>query len=231
MNVILLHFQKPKLTIMLNLQSFVFNGFQENTYVLFDETKECVIIDPGCYTAAERNQLASFIVENELKPVRLLNTHCHIDHILGNNFIAKKFNLGLEIHKEDLPVLLATTEYGHLYGFTVDPSPEPTRFIKENEIIRFGNTELEVRFTPGHAPGHVVFINHLERLVINGDVLFYNSIGRTDLPGGDLNTLLNSIKTQLFTLPDDYVVHTGHGPSTTIGNEKKYNPFVGENAS
>ena len=231
MNVILLHFQKSKLTIMLNLQSFVFNGFQENTYVLFDETKECVIIDTGCHTVAEQNQLASFIIENELKPVRLLNTHCHIDHILGNNFIAKKFNLGLEIHKEDLPVLLATTDYGHLYGFTVDPSPEPTRFIESDEIIRFGNTELEVRFTPGHAPGHVVFINHLERLVINGDVLFYNSIGRTDLPGGDLDTLLNSIKTQLFTLPDDYVVHTGHGPSTTIGNEKKYNPFVGENAS
>lgn|SRR5690606_15165527 len=212
---------------MLHLQSFVFNAFQENTYVLYDDTKQCVIIDPGCYAAAEQQQLANFIESNELTPVKLLNTHCHIDHILGNNFVSKKFNIGLEIHEADLPTLLATTEYGHLYGFTVDPSPQPTRFIQNNETITFGNTDLEVRFTPGHAPGHVVFIHHNERFVINGDVLFYNSIGRTDLPGGDHNTLIKSIHQELFTLPDDYIVYTGHGPSTTIGEEKKNNPFVG----
>lgn len=212
---------------MLHLQSFVFNAFQENTYVLYDDTKQCVIIDPGCYAAAEQQQLANFIESNELIPVKLLNTHCHIDHILGNNFVSKKFNIGLEIHEADLPTLLATTEYGHLYGFTVDPSPQPTRFIQNNETITFGNTDLEVRFTPGHAPGHVVFIHHNERFVINGDVLFYNSIGRTDLPGGDHNTLIKSIHQELFTLPDDYIVYTGHGPSTTIGEEKKNNPFVG----
>lgn len=212
---------------MLHLQSFVFNAFQENTYVLYDDTKQCVIIDPGCYAAAEQQQLANFIESNELTPVKLLNTHCHIDHILGNNFVSKKFNIGLEIHEADLPTLLATTEYGHLYGFTVDPSPQPTRFIQNNETITFGNTDLEVRFTPGHAPGHVVFIHHNERFVINGDVLFYNSIGRTDLPGGDHNTLVKSIHQELFTLPDDYIVYTGHGPSTTIGEEKKNNPFVG----
>jgi glyoxylase-like metal-dependent hydrolase (beta-lactamase superfamily II) len=212
---------------MLHLQSFVFNAFQENTYVLYDDTKQCVIIDPGCYAAAEQQQLANFIESNKLTPVKLLNTHCHIDHILGNNFVSKKFNIGLEIHEADLPTLLATTEYGHLYGFTVDPSPQPTRFIQNNETITFGNTDLEVRFTPGHAPGHVVFIHHNERFVINGDVLFYNSIGRTDLPGGDHNTLIKSIHQELFTLPDDYIVYTGHGPSTTIGEEKKNNPFVG----
>lgn len=212
---------------MLHLQSFVFNAFQENTYVLYDDTKQCVIIDPGCYAAAEQQQLVNFIESNELTPVKLLNTHCHIDHILGNNFVSKKFNIGLEIHEADLPTLLATTEYGHLYGFTVDPSPQPTRFIQNNETITFGNTDLEVRFTPGHAPGHVVFIHHNERFVINGDVLFYNSIGRTDLPGGDHNTLIKSIHQELFTLPDDYIVYTGHGPSTTIGEEKKNNPFVG----
>lgn len=212
---------------MLHLQSFVFNAFQENTYVLYDDTKQCVIIDPGCYAAAEQQQLANFIESNELTPVKLLNTHCHIDHILGNNFVSKKFNIGLEIHEADLPTLLATTEYGHLYGFTVDPSPQPTRFIQNNETITFGNTDLEVRFTPGHAPGHVVFIHHNERFIINGDVLFYNSIGRTDLPGGDHNTLIKSIHQELFTLPDDYIVYTGHGPSTTIGEEKKNNPFVG----
>lgn len=212
---------------MLHLQSFVFNAFQENTYVLYDDTKQCVIIDPGCYAAAEQQQLVNFIESNELIPVKLLNTHCHIDHVLGNNFVSKKFNIGLEIHEADLPTLLATTEYGHLYGFTVDPSPQPTRFIQNNETITFGNTDLEVRFTPGHAPGHVVFIHHNERFVINGDVLFYNSIGRTDLPGGDHNTLIKSIHQELFTLPDDYIVYTGHGPSTTIGEEKKNNPFVG----
>lgn len=212
---------------MLHLQSFVFNAFQENTYVLYDDTKQCVIIDPGCYAAAEQQQLVNFIETNEIIPVKLLNTHCHIDHILGNNFVSKKFNIGLEIHEADLPTLLATTEYGHLYGFTVDPSPQPTRFIQNNETITFGNTDLEVRFTPGHAPGHVVFIHHNERFVINGDVLFYNSIGRTDLPGGDHNTLIKSIHQELFTLPDDYIVYTGHGPSTTIGEEKKNNPFVG----
>lgn len=211
---------------MLHLQSFAFNAFQENTYVLYDNTKQCVIIDPGCYSTAEQQQLVNFIESNQLHPVKLLNTHCHIDHILGNNFVSKKFNVGLEIHEADLPTLLATTEYGHLYGFTVDPSPQPTRFIQNNETITFGNTDLEVRFTPGHAPGHVVFINHTERLVINGDVLFYNSIGRTDLPGGNHNTLIESIHQQLFTLPDDYIVYTGHGPSTTIGEEKKNNPFV-----
>lgn len=211
---------------MLNIHHFTFNGFQENTYILYDKTKECVIIDSGCYTVAEQNLLVSFIAQHQLKPVRLLNTHCHIDHILGNNFIAKKFNLGLEIHKNDLNTLLATTEYGHLYGFNVDTSPTPSNYIDENTLIKFGNAELEVRFTPGHAPGHVVFVNHKNRFVINGDVLFLNSIGRTDLPGGNLDTLINSIKNQLFTLPEDYVVYTGHGASTTIGNEKKFNPFL-----
>ena len=211
---------------MLNVHVFSFNGFQENTYVLFDETNECVIIDPGCYSVSEQNELTNFINKKNLTPVKLLNTHCHIDHMLGNNFVAKKYKLGLEIHRADLPTLLATTEYGHLYGFTVDPSPYPSDFIDENSKITFGNSELEVRFTPGHAPGHVVFINHLHKFIINGDVLFLNSIGRTDLPGGDFDTLINSISTQLFTLPDDYTIYTGHGPITTIGNEKKFNPFV-----
>lgn len=211
---------------MLNVHYFTFNGFQENCYLLYDESNECIIIDPGCYSVAEQNLLVDFIEKNNLTPVRLLNTHCHIDHILGNNFVSKKYKLGLEIHNEDLNTLLATTEYGHLYGFTVDPSPTPTHFIDEKTRIKFGNSELEIRFTPGHAPGHIVFINHPHRFVINGDVLFLNSIGRTDLPGGDFDTLINSIKSQLFTLPDDYVVYTGHGPNTSIGNEKKHNPFL-----
>jgi hydroxyacylglutathione hydrolase len=211
---------------MITINTFTYNGFQENTYVLTDETNEAVIIDPGCYSTTEQTELYNFIKNKNLNPVKLLNTHCHIDHILGNNFVATKFGVELYIHQLDLPTLHATTEYGHLYGFTVDKSPEPAHFLKDGDVVKFGNSTLEVIFTPGHAPGHVVFVNHEQRFVINGDVLFRGSIGRTDLPGGNHQTLIDSIKTKLFTLPDDFVVHTGHGPTTTIGYEKKYNPFL-----
>ncbi|MCB9359893.1 MAG: MBL fold metallo-hydrolase [Flavobacteriales bacterium] len=211
---------------MITIHQFTFNGFQENTYILCDETKECVVIDPGCYSNSEQQELVDFIAKEGLKPVKLLNTHCHIDHILGNNFIAKTYNLGLEMHKNDLPTLHATTEYGHLYGFAVDQSPEPTTFLDEGDVIVFGNSKLDILFVPGHAPGHIVFVNHEQKFVINGDVLFYGSIGRTDLPGGDHQTLINSIKTKMFALADDYVIYTGHGPSTTIGFEKANNPFL-----
>ncbi|HRN41275.1 MAG TPA: MBL fold metallo-hydrolase [Vicingus sp.] len=211
---------------MITIHTFTYNGFQENTYVLTDETNEAVIIDPGCYSASEQTELFNFITKNNLIPIKLLNTHCHIDHILGNNFVCTKFNIDLYIHQLDLPTLHATTEYGHLYGFTVDKSPEPAHFLNDGDVVKFGNSTLEVLFTPGHAPGHVVFVSHEQRFVINGDVLFRGSIGRTDLPGGNHQTLINSIKNKLFTLPDDYVVHTGHGPTTTIGYEKKYNPFL-----
>ncbi|MBV6484195.1 MAG: Hydroxyacylglutathione hydrolase GloC [Flavobacteriales bacterium] len=211
---------------MITIHTFAYNGFQENTYVLTDETNEAVIIDPGCYSVSEQTELFNFITKNNLTPVKLLNTHCHIDHILGNNFVCTKFNIELYIHQLDLPTLHATTEYGHLYGFTVDKSPEPAHFLNDGDVVKFGNSILEVLFTPGHAPGHVVFVNHEQQFVINGDVLFRGSIGRTDLPGGNHQTLINSIKNKLFSLSDDYVVHTGHGPTTTIGYEKKYNPFL-----
>lgn len=211
---------------MIIVDYFAFNGFQENTYILHDETKECVIIDPGCYSNTEQQELVNFIESKGLKPVKLLNTHCHIDHILGNNFVAKTYNLGLEIHEKDLATLHATTEYGHLYGFTVDKSPEPSNFLKEGDVVKFGNSQLDVLFVPGHAPGHIVFVCHEQKFVINGDVLFYGSIGRTDLPGGDHQTLINSIKTKMFVLGDDYKVYTGHGPATSIGFEKMNNPFL-----
>lgn len=213
---------------MINIHHFTFNGFQENTYILYDETKECVIIDPGCYSNEEQTVLKNYIEENELKPVKLLNTHCHIDHVLGNNFVTTTFNVGLEIHEKDLPTLHATPEYGHLYGFNIDKSPEPVHFLNDGDFVEFGNSKVEVLFTPGHCTGHIVFVAHDEKFIVNGDVLFQGSIGRTDLPGGDMNTLLNSIKTKLFTLPDDYTVYTGHGGSTTIGFEKSNNPFLNQ---
>ena len=213
---------------MINVHYFTFNGFQENTYILYDETKECVIIDPGCYAHEEQKELSQFITDNQLKPVKLLNTHCHIDHVLGNNYVASTYQIGLEMHKNDLPTLHATPEYGHMYGFHIDKSPEPSQFLDEGDIIKFGNAELSIVYAPGHAPGHIVFISVEDKFIIGGDVLFYQSIGRTDLPGGDYNTLITSIKTKILTLPDDYKVYTGHGPSTTIGFERKHNPFLNQ---
>ena len=183
---------------MISIHYFTFNGFQENTYVLFDETKECVIIDPGCYSNEEQQELTNFIAENNLTPVKLLNTHCHIDHILGNNFVSSKFNVGLEMHEKDLPTLHATPEYGHMYGFNVEKSPEPTVLLNDGDTVEFGSSKLDVLFTPGHSAGHIVFVSHDQKFIINGDVLFKGSIGRTDLPGGDYNTLIESIKTKLL---------------------------------
>lgn len=211
---------------MINVHYFTFNGFQENTYILYDETKECVIIDPGCYTNEEQQELSNYIDHNGLKPVKLLNTHCHIDHVLGNNFVAKKYKIGLEMHEKDLPTLHATPEYGHLYGFNIDKSPEPTVLLNEGDTVKFGNSELDVVFAPGHSAGHIVFIANKEKFIIGGDVLFYGSIGRTDLPGGDYDTLINSIKTKLLPLANDFKVYSGHGPATSIGFERDNNPFL-----
>lgn len=212
---------------MAQVKVFTFNPFQENTYIVYDETRECVLIDPGCFDAEEKNQLKRFIEENGLKPVRLLNTHCHIDHVLGNRFVAHTWNLILEIHKEDLGTLHALPTYAHLFGVgNLESSPEPGAYLNEGDRICFGNTEFDILFVPGHAPGHIAFVNRNDRFVIAGDVLFAGSIGRTDLPGGSLPVLLNSIRTKLIPLGNDYKVYSGHGPSTTIGEEVKSNYFL-----
>ncbi len=211
---------------MIQVQGITFNPFSENTYLLFDETKECVIIDPGCYEPEEERFLLKFIEENGLKPVRLLNTHCHIDHILGNYFVATKFNLKLEINKLELPILEGSPKWGKQYGINGKLSPEPEVFLKEGDVIEFGNSKLDILFVPGHAPGHLAFVSHQDQFVIGGDVLFQMGVGRTDLPFGDTDTLIKSIKEKLFTLPDSYEVYPGHGDSTSIGFEKKNNPYV-----
>jgi glyoxylase-like metal-dependent hydrolase (beta-lactamase superfamily II) len=212
---------------MIKIQSFTFNGFKENTYVLFDESKKCIIIDPGCYEQNEKLELERFIVDNELEPVKLINTHCHIDHVLGNRFVAEKWSLDLEMHELDLPTLRSVKDYCQLYGFhNYEESPEPSTFLKEGDKIHFGNSSLDVLFTPGHAPGHIVLYSNEQHFVIGGDVLFQMSIGRTDLPGGDYDTLINSIKDKLLPLDEQTKVYSGHGPSTTIGYEKTNNPFL-----
>ena len=206
------------------IETFTFNGFQENTVVLYDALKNCVIIDPGCYTREEQQALLGFISANDLKPVALLNTHAHIDHVLGNAFVQRTYNIPYYLHKSDLPTLNSVSNYAHLYGFEgYEVSPEPTHYLEDQQQLVFGGIELNVLFTPGHAPGHVVFYNKENQFVINGDVLFNGSFGRVDLPGGDITILKNSIFNTLFKLPEDTVVYCGHGPTTTIGQEKKTN--------
>lgn len=214
---------------MLTIHYFTFGPFQENTYVLHDASGECVIIDPGCYTSTEQQELKDYITEKGLKPVYNLNTHCHVDHISGNRFVHDTYGLLPVIHKDDLVVLQSQERVCQMYGLNYDPSPLPEKFIEEGDIISFGQSKLKVIFTPGHAPGHVVFYNEENKFVINGDVLFNGSIGRTDLPLGDFDTLAHSIRTKLYTLPNETVVYCGHGPSTTIAKEKKSNPFVPDN--
>ena len=210
----------------MEVAEFTFGPFMEHTFILYDETKECIIIDPGCSNASEEEMLSTFIELNALKPTRLVNTHCHIDHVLGNKFVADKYGLELASHKGEIPVLEMQPQVSMMYGIPYNPSPTITQFLDEGDTLEFGNTKLEVFFTPGHSPASISFLHRDELILIGGDVLFLGSIGRTDLPGGDFDTLAKSIRTKFYVLPDETVVYCGHGPSTTIGQEKRTNPFV-----
>lgn len=210
----------------LTVHSITFNPFEENTYIISNDANECIIIDPGCSNREEQNELMEIVRQNQWKPVRLFNTHCHIDHILGNDFVVKTYGTGLEIHSGELPVLKAGTAVAAMYGIPYEVSPDPVAFIEPGSEIKFGDGRLKVLFTPGHSPASICFYNEADGWVIGGDVLFYESIGRTDLPGGNHNTLLHSIRTQLFTLPGETIVYPGHGPQTTVGYEKMFNPFL-----
>jgi len=199
----------------------------ENTYVLYDETKECIIVDPGCQEDYEKKALKDYIEQNELKPVRLVNTHCHIDHVAGNNFVHQTWNLPLECNHLDIPQLERAAVYGEAFGFVIEPSPMPEGdSLEEGMKLTFGNTSMDIIFAPGHAPGHVCFYNEENKTLLAGDCLFAQGIGRTDLPGGDYQTLIDSIKTKLLVLPEDTTVYSGHGPETNIGAETWSNPFL-----
>ena len=212
---------------MISVQKLTFNPFQENTFILFDETKECVIIDPGCYEEHEQNEIKQFIELNELKPIKLISTHSHIDHVLGNKFVMDTYGIELQIHKQDLQTLVSVPTYAGNYGFTnYQACDAPSSFFEEGDKITFGNSELDILFVPGHAPGHVAFVAKEEKFVVNGDCLFRESVGRVDLPGGDAETLVRSIKTKLFALSEEFVVYCGHGQETTIGFEKVNNRFL-----
>lgn len=211
---------------MLNIQTFVFNDFQENTYLAWDQTLECVIIDPGCYKASEQSALVEFILSKNLKPTLLLNTHCHIDHILGNDYIVDKYKLPLHLHEGELATYHDTGRWAAMFSLPAFVIPEQKVFLKEGETITFGETTFKILFTPGHSVASISFYDAKSNVLIAGDVLFKGSIGRTDLPGGDFDILAESIRKQLYTLPEETIVYPGHGPSTTIGHEKKYNQFV-----
>lgn len=208
----------------MNVHTFTFNAFQENTYVLEDEAKNCVVIDPGCYERHEQDELFSFIENNKLKPIALLSTHAHIDHVLGNAAFLSRFPVDYYLHPEDIDTLRHVAGYAHLYGFEgYQVSPDPTCLLDDKQQLVFGGMELQVIFGPGHCPGHVAFYAANEKVVVNGDILFKGSFGRTDLPGGSMEILKKTIHERMFTLPDETVVYCGHGPATTIGEEKKSN--------
>ena len=211
---------------MLQIQSFTFSPIQENTYLLFNEFKQCAIIDPGCYFDAEKETLKEFIETNGLKPAMLLNTHCHLDHVFGNKFIAEAYNLLLQLHEKEKSVLSFAPTSGLMYNMPFDNYAGAFVELKEGDSILLNKDELLVIEAPGHSPGSICFYCSKQNFIIGGDVLFKRSIGRTDLPGGNHQILLNNIRQKLFTLPDNTIVYSGHGPVTTIGEEKKENPFL-----
>lgn len=210
----------------MHVQKFTFNPFQENTYVLH-AAGEGIIVDPGCSDQNEQRELEGWLEANGVRPIRLLLTHAHIDHVMGCARLKERYGLRPELHRNDLQILEAAELQASMFGVRCDAPPAPARFIEEGEVITLGDEHLDVLFVPGHAPGHIAFYNPKQHFILSGDVLFHRSVGRTDLPGGDMDTLVQSIRTQLYTLGDDITVYSGHGPETEIGEERRENPFVG----
>lgn len=211
----------------MEIKKFVFNAFQENTYVIWDnESKEAAVIDPGCYTEQEKEKLKNFIISSKLKLRYLINTHCHIDHILGNAFVQKEFSPDYLIHKKDLFLIDIQYEHCKNYGFELEKFEKPNLMIDKNDMIKLGDTEINLLFTPGHSPGEISLYNKKSSRCITGDVLFREGIGRTDLWGGEYFTLMDSIQDVLFNLSDQTIIYPGHGPESSIGHEKENNPFI-----
>ncbi|MEJ7627376.1 MAG: MBL fold metallo-hydrolase [Ferruginibacter sp.] len=213
---------------MLHIKSFIFSPIQENTYILYNGFNDCIIIDPGCYYDSEKEELKDHIIRMNLNPKMLLNTHCHLDHIFGNKFIAEEFGLTLHIHEKEKRLFDLAPASGLMYNLPFDNYNGELVYIKEGQKLLLGEDVLQILFTPGHSPGSVSFYCEADNFVISGDALFNRSIGRTDLPGGNYETLINSIKENLLVLPSETKVYSGHGDVTTIGEEIKFNPFLNE---
>jgi len=210
----------------LHIKSFICNPYQENTYLLYDETGVGVMIDPGMYSTAEETEVSEFIKEHNLKLELLLNTHCHIDHVLGNKFIYDTYGLLPIFHENEIPIYAEIQNYAPQMGIPYEVSPISETFLPDSGTIQFGSHSLELIFAPGHSPGHLCFYSESQGFLIGGDVLFKGSIGRTDLPGGNHGQLIRSITEKIYTLPEDTLVYPGHGSTTTVGQEKRTNPFV-----
>lgn len=211
---------------MIQVQAFAFNDFSENTYLLYDESFECIVIDPGCNTSNEKKILKSYIEKNNLKPVMLINTHCHIDHVLGVQFVKETYQLRFGIHELEVPLLEAVANYSHLWGINYTPTTHDYLIDVKDTLVFGNNSRLSILHCPGHSPGSICFYSESDRFIVSGDVLFREGVGRTDLPGGSTQTLLDSISQKLYALPDETIVYSGHGTPTTIAHEKKYNPFI-----
>ncbi len=211
---------------MISIKSFVFNPFQVNAFIVYDDTLECLIIDASCYHEDEYQSLFNFIDQHFLKPIALLNTHGHVDHLTGTKRVCAKYSIGLYMHENDRFLLESAVEYGRTFGFQVESPPEPKVWLKDGERFYFGNSEIAVSHTPGHSPGSLIYYAEEAKFLITGDVLFAGSIGRTDLPGGDYDQLIKSIQSKIMVLPSDTKVFPGHGSETTIGSEMKNNPFL-----
>ncbi|MFC2115134.1 MBL fold metallo-hydrolase [Bacteroidota bacterium] len=211
---------------MINIETFVFNSFQENTYLLYDHSGECIIIDAGCQEPEEKALLLDYIEEHGFKPVKLVNTHCHVDHVLGVAFLAQEFDIPFYIHPSEKPLLSMSMGQAEFFGFTMERPPEPKGFLNDKDLLRFGESSLELIHIPGHSPGGILLHSREQKFILSGDVLFSGSIGRSDLPGGDHDGLVHGIQEKLMGLDPDTVVYPGHGPHTTIGEEKESNPFL-----
>ncbi len=211
---------------MIQLKIYPFNPFQTNTYILWDETKEAIVIDPSFSTEDEYQIFQNFIKKESLNLKAAYNTHCHFDHCFGAFFLKEHLNMGYAAHRDGIIFTENAAKQASVYGLQIGEIAPPSLFIDEGDIIKFGESELRILNTSGHADGSLCFVSDKDKIVITGDVLFRESIGRTDLPTGNLDVLLESIHHKLFKLDGDYIVYPGHGPKSTIAHEKANNPFL-----
>ncbi|HPD64804.1 MAG TPA: MBL fold metallo-hydrolase [Bacteroidia bacterium] len=210
---------------MLKVKKFIFNSFGENTYLVYNTSGEAVVIDPGMSDSGEEKQFISFLNDNKLKIIGLINTHCHIDHISGNRFIADTFQVGLSAHQGEMLNIQIADQQAVLFGMPKSNTPVISEFLEEGDEIKIDESSLKVLHTPGHTRGGISLYAEKEGFIVCGDLIFRGSIGRVDLPGGDYDTILKSIMMKIFTLPENTIIYSGHGDETTVGFEKKFNPF------
>jgi len=209
----------------MEIYKLVFSPITVNTYILADHSGKCAVIDCGCYDEGEFATLTDFIDGKGIEPVLLLNTHCHLDHVFGNKMFLGKYNLGPFCHTDEGMNRKNAQQYAQFFGLVMDEPPPPAGFLTDGQSVSFGSETFVALHVPGHAPESLSFYSEKNGVVFTGDALFSGSIGRTDIPGGDHNSLINSIKSKLFVLPPETVVYPGHGEPTTIEKEMKSNPY------